>query len=157
MKVSLISIGKTKQAHILDGLKFYQKRLGHYVNYNMLELPDEKHTGKLSKNEQKRKEASRLLKHCPDASFVVALDEHGKDLSSVAFANWIQKRMNSGTRDLIFLIGGAYGHGEQVLKRANFNFSMSSLTFPHDLIRLLFSEQLYRAMTILKNEPYHHK
>lgn len=155
MKISLISIGQTKQVHVKQGLEFYQRRLRRYNPFEYLELPETK--GKISSIAlQKQAESERLLKSIDSTSFVVALDEYGQNMTSPQFASWMQQRMNQSTRRLVFCIGGAYGHGEALLARANLKLSLSSMTFPHDLVRLIFVEQLYRAFTILRKEPYHH-
>lgn len=155
MKISLISIGQTKQDHVKQGLEFYRRRLRRYNPFEYLELPETK--GKISSIAlQKQAESEHLLKAIDSTSYVVALDEYGQNMTSPQFAGWMQQQMNQSTRRLVFCIGGAYGHGEALLARANLKLSLSSMTFPHDLARLIFVEQLYRAFTILRKEPYHH-
>jgi len=154
VKLWLAAIGKTKTPFVADGLAHYEKRLVRYLPYERLELPDVK--GPLPEAEQKRREAERLLAALPHGATLVALDGKGKSLATEAFAAWLQGRMNAGTAHIVFAVGGAYGHGEDVLRRAELALSLSPLTFPHDLVRLIFAEQLYRILTILKGEPYHH-
>jgi len=156
VKLVLLSIGKTSQKHIQEGIKHYTARISRYMPIDIKELPDEKKVKGGIKG-QKDKEASKILSALPKSSCLVALDEYGTEMGSVQFAKWMQKRMNSGVKNLVFSIGGPFGHGSELLEKADFKISLSKMTFPHDLIRLLFVEQLYRAMTILKNEPYHHK
>lgn len=156
MKITLLSIGKTQQKHIKKGIEFYTDRISRYIPIEIKELPDDKKF-KGGVNGQKELEAEKLISAMPSSNFIVALDEHGKEMGSVEFSKWLQKRMNSGVKNLVFCIGGPFGHGQKLLSKANQKISLSKMTFPHDLIRLLFVEQLYRAMTIQKNEPYHHE
>ncbi len=155
MKIVLAAIGKTQQPFVREGLAFYAERLKRYAKVELLELPDAKKSAPTPKL-QKEQEAAQLLKAIPPTATVVALDEHGASFGSEAFADFLQKRMNAGGKELVFAVGGPYGHGPALLERAQSRLSLSSMTFPHDLVRLVFFEQLYRAFTILKNEPYHH-
>jgi len=157
VKISLVTIGKTKQAFVKEGLQFYQKRLKRYTSYNIVEIPEVKGAAKMDRTTLKAKESSNLLGSLPDNAILVALDEHGKSFRSMDFAKFLQQMMNQSTKHLVFAVGGAYGHDDALLKKAHTKVSLSDMTFPHDLIRLIFTEQLYRAFAILKNEPYHHE
>ncbi len=152
MKVSLLLIGKTEENFLQTGIKVYQNRLSRYMDFSIMELPELKNTKNLSEKEIKRKEAEMIFKKVSDKDFVLLLDEKGKDYTSVEFAAFIDK----ANRPITFIVGGAYGFDETVYKRANGLVSLSKMTFTHQMIRLLFIEQLYRAMTILNGEPYHH-
>lgn len=156
MKLLLLTQGKTKQAFIREGLLFYAERLSHYAPFELLEVPELTERG-LSKEQQKAREAERLLAKIPRDAYVVMLDEGGKSLRSQDFAKFIEARQNSAVKHLVFVVGGPYGHGQALRERANQSLSLSAMTFPHDLVRLLFTEQLYRAFSILRNEPYHHE
>ena len=152
MKITLILTGKTDDSFLIAGIKEYQKRIERYVDFNIIEITSLKNTKNLSKSEYKRKEAEIILKKLTEKDFVVLLDERGKEYSSIEFAAFIKKSQ----RSITFIVGGAYGFDEQVYKRANAQISLSKMTFTHQMIRLIFVEQLYRAMTINNNEPYHH-
>jgi 23S rRNA (pseudouridine1915-N3)-methyltransferase len=148
-------IGNTTEAFVLDGYKVFLKRLKHYIKVKEVVIPDIKDRKHLTAEQIKEKEAVFLLDKLTSANYSVLLDERGKEFSSVEFAGFLQKSMNAGTRELFFIIGGAYGVAESVKQKADYTISLSRMTFTHQFIRLLFTEQLYRAMTILKNEPYH--
>lgn len=135
----------------------YIKRLGFYISFELQIIPDLKKTKSLTESQQKQKEGELLLKHIDTSDEVILLDEKGKSYSSVAFSEVLQKKMNSGIKNLVFIIGGPYGFSEEVYSRANGKVSLSAMTFSHQMVRLFFIEQLYRAFTILKNEPYHHR
>jgi len=153
MKVRLLVIGRTKEAYAVEGVNHFAERVRRVLPFEIVELPDEKTKGP----GQKDREAERLLAALKADDFAVALDEHGKSLRSVEFARFVESRMNAGTRSLSFLIGGPDGHGDAVLKQAGLVLSLSPMTFPHDLARVIFTEQLYRAVSILRHEPYHHE
>jgi 23S rRNA (pseudouridine1915-N3)-methyltransferase len=157
MQIKLLVIGKTDDAKIMELIVMYQKRLSHYIKFEIEVLPDVKNTKNISESEQKEKEGQLILNKISIADFLVLLDEKGKSLSSEKFANFIQKNMNSGLKTLYFIVGGPYGFSEKVYQRAQYQLSLSSMTFSHVMVRLFFIEQLYRAFTILNNEPYHHK
>ena len=157
MQIKLIAIGKTDNPHLQSLITDYIKRLGFYCRFEFEILPDIKNAKNLSQLQQKEKEGELILKKLQSSDDLVLLDEHGKTYSSISYADWIQKKMNAGTKQLIFVIGGPYGFSEAVYARANCKISFSSMTFSHQMIRLFFVEQLYRAFTILKNEPYHHQ
>ena len=157
MKVDLIVVGKTDQAEVRSLVAAYLKRLNFYAKVTLTELPDLKNTRSLSVESQKRQEGEALLRQFGEGDYVVLLDEKGAQLRSVDFALWLQKRMNSGLRRLCFVIGGPYGFSPKVYERADGRLSLSAMTFSHQIVRALFAEQLYRAFTIIRNEPYHHE
>ncbi len=155
MRITLIQLGKTKFSYLQEGISDYHKRIQHYITFEEVSLPDLKNSKNLSVPEIKKREGEQVLKLIDKAAFLVLLDERGKQNSSEEFAEFVLKNMNSG-RDIVLLIGGAYGFSEEVYSRANDKISLSRLTFSHQLVRLIFAEQLYRAMTIIRGEPYHH-
>jgi 23S rRNA (pseudouridine1915-N3)-methyltransferase len=157
MKIKLIYVGKTSKRFLEDGEKEYTKRLKRYVPFEVVELPDIKNAKKRSEEEIKSLEAETILKHIKPNDLVILLDEKGKELTSVKFSKYIQKQFNSGSQGLVFIIGGPYGFSASVYERANDQLALSKLTFSHQMIRMFFIEQLYRALTILKGEPYHHQ
>ena len=135
----------------------YSQRLNHYVRFAITTIADVRNTKKLSEAEQKRLEGEAILKLISDSDHLTLLDEHGAEYRSIEFANILQRRMLSGTKRLVFVIGGPYGFSDTVYQRANSKISLSKMTFSHQIVRAIFTEQLYRAFTILKNEPYHHE
>jgi len=149
-------VGSTDKKFLLEGIEDYQKRLVHYLPFDIKVIPDIKNSRHLTADQQKEKEGKALLDAVSPGDELVLLDVDGTEYSSPGFAGWIEKRMLSGTRQVIFVIGGPYGFSDSVYKRADSKMSLSRLTFPHQLVRLLFIEQLYRALTIIKGEPYHH-
>lgn len=157
MKITLLTIGKTDDAYILEGIDKYLKRLKHYIKFEIQIIPDLKKTKNLSEEEQKNKEAELFLKNIQNTDYVVVLDERGSELSSLQFADFLNKRMIASVPNLIFLVGGPYGFDQSIYQRANYKISLSKMTFSHQMIRLFFVEQVYRAFTILKGEPYHHE
>lgn len=156
MIVRLLSIGKTTAPYLKTGVADYVKRLQHYVRFEYIEIPDVKISKGMNEEQVRNKEGEEISKHLESGAHVVLLDEGGKSFSSVQFAHHLQKRFNSGGKALIFVIGGPYGFSEEVFSKANEKLSFSRMTFSHQMVRLIAVEQLYRAMTILKNEPYHH-
>ena len=157
MKIKLIVIGKTKSKFLLDGENEYQKRLKHYCKFSELIIPDIKNARKLSKKELKEKEGNLILESLKNSDYVILLDDKGLALTSIEFSELLNKKMVSSTNELIFIIGGAFGFSESVYKRADAKLSLSKMTFSHQMTRLIFKEQLYRAFTILKGEKYHHE
>jgi 23S rRNA (pseudouridine1915-N3)-methyltransferase len=155
MRITLIQIGKTRSACLLEGISEYHKRIKHYINFDEITIPDLKNSKNLSFPEIRKKEGELVVQHFERSAYLVLLDERGRQTSSEEFADFIQKNMNSG-RDIVLLIGGAYGFSEDVYTRANDKIALSKMTFSHQMVRLIFAEQLYRAMTIVKGEPYHH-
>jgi len=156
MKIKLIAIGKTDSKDLQPLIEEYSKRLSFYVSFNIEIIPDIKNAKNLSKKQQKIAEGNELLKRIEKSDTIIILDEKGKTFSSVEFSVFLQKKMNSGLKNLIFIIGGPYGFSEEIYQRANAKISLSTMTFSHQMIRLFFIEQLYRGFTILRNEPYHH-
>ncbi len=157
MTITLLAIGKTDDANLISLIENYTKRLGFYVKFKLEIIPDIKNAKKLSEKEQKSKEGSVILGKLQKSDTLVLLDENGKQFDSVTFSSYLQKHMNSGIKNLFFVIGGPYGFSEEVYKRANGKISLSKMTFSHQMVRLFFIEQLYRGFTILRNEPYHHR
>lgn len=157
MNVKLLVVGKTDEAYLREGIAEYERRLGHYVRFELVVVPALKEARGLSPDEVKEREAVPLLKHLEKADRVVLLDEHGKQHTSVGFAQYIQKQMNAGVRNLVFVVGGAFGFAPRVQAEAHDKVSLSTMTFNHQMVRLFFVEQLYRAFTILNHEPYHNE
>lgn len=157
MTIKLLTIGKTDDKALQNLIDTYVNRLGFYNKFEIEIIPDLKKTKNLSVDQQKTAEGKLILEKVTPSDVVVLLDENGKQFSSEVFSEYIQKRLNSGMKQLIFVIGGPYGFSEEVYSRADGKISLSKMTFSHQMVRLFFVEQLYRAFTILKNEPYHHK
>lgn len=157
MKVTLITVGKTNNLYFKNAISDYQKRLKFYIPFEIEEIPDLKSTKSLSEEVQKQKEGEVLLKSFQDGDDVILLDDKGMEFTSLNFANFIEKKTVSGLKRLVFVVGGPYGFSPDVYNRANGKLSLSKMTFSHQMVRLIFVEQLYRAMTILKGEPYHHE
>ncbi|MEF9923272.1 MAG: 23S rRNA (pseudouridine(1915)-N(3))-methyltransferase RlmH [Muribaculaceae bacterium] len=157
MKITLVVIGKTGDSYLSEGINNYVKRLSFYIPFEIQYLADLKSTKNLSEIQQKQFEGQVLLKFFDPSDYVVLLDEHGKEFTSIDFSKYIEKKMHSVSKRLIFVIGGPYGFSQEVKAIANEKISISKMTFSHEMIRLIFTEQLYRAMTILNNEPYHHE
>ena len=157
MNIELIVVGKTDMKEVEALVAMYTKRLNHYVKFAITTLADVRNTKNLSAAEQKRMEGEAILRLVTDSDHLMLLDEHGLELRSIEFADLLQKRMSAGTKRLVFVIGGPYGFSDAVSQRANSKLSLSKMTFSHQIVRAIFTEQLYRAFTILKNEPYHHE
>jgi 23S rRNA (pseudouridine1915-N3)-methyltransferase len=157
MQIRLIAVGKTDNGAIQSLLEEYSKRLGFYIKFELEFIPDLKNSKNLSEASQKEKEGELILKKVQTSDELVLLDEQGKQYSSVDFSDYLQKKMNAGLKQLTFVIGGPYGFSEEVYQRANGKIALSKMTFSHQMVRVFFVEQLYRAFTILKNEPYHHQ
>lgn len=156
MKIVLVVIGKTDKDYLREGVRLYCSRIGHYVPFRMVEIPDIKGMSSLGKEQVKEKEADLILKCARPSDEVVLLDERGKERDSVTWASGLQERFLRDSRDLVFVIGGPYGFSKRVYDRADALMSLSRMTFSHQMARLIFLEQLYRAFTIIKGEPYHH-
>jgi 23S rRNA (pseudouridine1915-N3)-methyltransferase len=156
MKITFLTVGKTEDAYLKEGIEKYVKRLKHYTRLEIVELPELKNTKALTPEQQKVKEAEMILKKIGVTDHVILLDENGMELTSKQFAGYINKKAVSSGVNLIFIVGGPYGFDEQVYQRANDKLSLSLMTFSHQMVRLFFTEQLYRAFTIIKGEPYHH-
>lgn len=157
MTIKLLTIGKTDDKQLQTLIETYVKRLEHYNRFELEIIPDLKKTKNLTVEQQKVMEGKLILDKVNTSDFLVLLDENGKQYSSEGFSEYIQKRLNSGMKQLIFVVGGPYGFSEEVYQRANGKVSLSKMTFSHQMVRLFFVEQIYRAFTILRNEPYHHK
>lgn len=156
MKIQLWSIGKNHESYVQEGIEDFTSRLSKYFPVKWHLIPTPKNAGMLSEMDLKKKEGETILEFLKKDDYLVLLDERGKSLTSEKLADFIQTRANESTKTLVFLIGGAYGVDEAIFKRANFTWSLSHLVFPHQLVRLILAEQLYRACTILRNEKYHH-
>lgn len=156
MKTELILVGKTQNKHFIAAINDYVDRLSHYMPFNITTLPDLKQTKSLSEEQQKEREGEQILKLLQPSDTVVLLDERGKELRSIEYADWLQRRQATSRR-LVFIIGGPYGFSKAIYERANDMISLSRMTFSHQMVRLIFVEQLYRACTIIKGEPYHHE
>lgn len=156
MKALLILVGKTRDKLYSHAIDDYKGRIGHYVPFEIVTIPELKNTSSLTEQQQKDKEGEMILSHIQPSDMVVLLDERGVEQRSMEFAKWLQKMQNT-VRRLIFVIGGPYGFSSDVYRRANHQVSLSKMTFSHQMVRLIFVEQLYRACTIIKGEPYHHE
>jgi 23S rRNA (pseudouridine1915-N3)-methyltransferase len=157
MKITLLTVGKTEDAYIKEGIDKFIKRLKHYIKLDIVDLPELKNTKALTQEQQKTKEAELILKKLAATDQVVLLDEKGLEFSSVQFADYLDKKAISSVQNLVFVIGGPYGFDASVYQRANAQLALSRMTFSHQMVRLFFVEQLYRAYTIIKGEPYHHQ
>ena len=157
MKIEFCVVGKTNEAYLKDGLSVFEKRLSRYNPFEYVTLPDVKSAGKMSAIQLKEKEGQLILKRLQPEDKLILLDEKGKSYTSVQFAQYLEKLLQSNCRKLVFQVGGAYGFSEAVYQRANALLALSDMTFSHQMVRLFFLEQLYRAFTILRNEPYHNK
>ncbi|MBT5858918.1 MAG: 23S rRNA (pseudouridine(1915)-N(3))-methyltransferase RlmH [Flavobacteriales bacterium] len=157
MKIVLITIGKTSEKYLIEGIYQYKNRLKHYTNFEIMEIPNIKNSKNLSEAELMKKEGELILKQIQNSDHLVLLDDKGKDFTSPRFAQKLQQWMLSGKKRIVFVVGGAYGFSEEIYKRGNEELSLSKMTFSHQMVRLFFIEQIYRAFTILNNEPYHHE
>lgn len=157
MKIVLVVIGKTDASYFVEAIREYSNRLVHYIPFEMDVIPDLKNARNLSEIQQKEKEGELIQKALQPGDYLVLLDERGKEFISTAFASYLEKKMQTVPKRLVFVIGGPYGFSEKVYQAASERISLSKMTFSHQMIRLIFVEQLYRAMTILNNEPYHHE
>lgn len=157
MTIKLLAIGKTDNKELQKLIDDYQKRLGFYIKFEFEIIPDIKNSKNLTEDQQKQKEGELILSKLNPTDILILLDENGKQMDSVSFSNYLQKHMNSGIKQLVFVIGGPYGFSEEVYNKALGKLSLSKMTFSHQMVRLFVIEQLYRAFTILRNEPYHHR
>jgi 23S rRNA (pseudouridine1915-N3)-methyltransferase len=157
MKIMLLTVGKTEDAYIKEGIDKFIKRLKHYIKLEITDLPELKNTKALTPEQQKSREAELILKKITATDVVVLLDENGLEFSSVQFADFLNKKAIGSVQNLVFVIGGPYGFDASVYQRANAQLALSRMTFSHQMVRLFFVEQLYRAYTIIKGEPYHHQ
>ncbi len=157
MKITLLTIGKTNDKYLLEGMDKYLKRLKHYITFKLTELPELRNTKNLSEDQQKNKEAELIFKNISTTDQLILLDEKGMNLSSMQFSGFLNKKMSSSVQHLVFVVGGPYGFSNEVYNRAHEKISLSRMTFSHQMVRLFFLEQVYRALTIMKGEPYHHE
>lgn len=157
MKITLLTMGKTDVKWVREGLETYVARIGHYIRFSLTEIPELKNASALSQAQIKEKEGKLLMSAVSPSDEVVLLDEHGKEYRSVELAAMIDRKMASGGRDMVFVVGGAYGFSQEVYDRADSKISLSKMTFSHQMVRTIFTEQLYRAFTIIRGEPYHHE
>nr|WP_299389410.1 23S rRNA (pseudouridine(1915)-N(3))-methyltransferase RlmH [Allomuricauda sp.] len=157
MQITVLAIGKTDSTELTRLIHMYEKRLGHYIKFQLKVIPDIKNSKNLSESQQKEKEGELLLNQLQPSDVLVVMDENGKQLTSMEFSRFLQKKMNSGLRNLVLAIGGPYGFSDAVYQRSNEKLGLSKMTFSHQMVRLFLVEQLYRGFTILRNEPYHHQ
>ena len=156
MRITLLVVGKTTDVHIETLIQEYQKRLTHYIPFALQIIPELKNTKALTSEQQKQAEGELILRAITAATDLILLDEHGKEFRSIEFSDYLQKKMSAG-RDVVFVVGGPYGFSDAVYQRSNGKISLSKMTFSHQMVRLFFVEQVYRSMTILRGEPYHHE
>ncbi|MBQ7869557.1 MAG: 23S rRNA (pseudouridine(1915)-N(3))-methyltransferase RlmH [Prevotella sp.] len=156
MKTILILVGKTVNKHFAAGINDYTERIAHYMPFDIITIPELKNTKKLTEQQQKQMEGDLIAKQLQPSDTVVLLDEHGSEFRSVEFAKWLEQKRNTSRR-LVFVIGGPYGFSDRIYDRANEKISLSKMTFSHQMVRLIFTEQVYRACTIINGEPYHHE
>lgn len=157
MDIELLTVGKTGIKFVTDGMEEYAGRLKRYINYSIFCLPDVKKTSALTEKQQKEAEGEMILSRLQKSDYVVLLDERGREYTSMEFADFLQKQMLAGRKKLVFIVGGPYGFSQSVYARADTKLSLSRMTFNHEMVRLFFTEQVYRGMTILRGEPYHHE
>lgn len=157
MKIALLTVGKTDRDWVRQGLDIYVSRLKHYIPFSITEIPELKNVSALSRDQIKTREGELILKNVRPTDDVILLDEHGKEFSSTEFAKILQDKISYVGKDIVFIIGGAYGFSDAVYQRSNSKISLSRMTFSHQMVRAIFAEQLYRAFTIIKGEPYHHE
>lgn len=156
MKTILILVGKTVNKHFIAGIEDYSERISHYMPFEIVTIPELRNTKNISEEQQKISEGDLILRQIQPSDTVVLLDEHGKEFRSIEYARWLQQKQQTARR-LVFVIGGPYGFSDAVYSRSNEKISLSKMTFSHQMVRLIFTEQLYRACTIIKGEPYHHE
>ncbi|SHI84696.1 23S rRNA (pseudouridine1915-N3)-methyltransferase [Arenibacter nanhaiticus] len=157
MTIKLLALGKTDSKQLQHLMDEYQNRLRHYIKFELEIIPDIKNTKNLSESQQKEKEGAAILNRLNPTDQMILLDENGKQHSSMEFSKYLQKKMNTGLKQLVFVIGGPYGFSDAVYEKASGKISLSKMTFSHQMVRLFMIEQLYRGFTILRNEPYHHQ
>ena len=157
MQIELIVVGKTDSKEVSSLVEMYAKRVNHYCRFSIMTLPDLRNTKNLSSNQQNQSEGERILAQLTESDYVVLLDEHGKEFRSVEFATWMERKLSATGKRLVFIIGGPYGFSPRIYQTAQEKISLSKMTFSHQMIRMIFVEQVYRAMTILRGEPYHHE
>ena len=157
MKIKCILCSKTNESYWIEAMKYYEKKLKNYCSIEIIELPDLKNTKNMDQKTIKLKEGEQILAKLTSLDKVILLDDKGKEITSMQFSNWIIQQQNQSTKSIAFVVGGAYGFSDDVYKRANEKMSLSKLTFSHQMVRVIFLEQLYRSYSIINNEPYHHE
>lgn len=157
MEIILLTVGKTSSSYIISGIEDYSRRLKHYVPFKLMSIPDPRNVKNLTSSQRKDAEGTLLLQNLESSDLCILLDERGKEYTSIEFATFLEKSMASGKKRIVFVVGGPYGFSEAVYRRCDSKISLSRMTFNHEMVRLFFTEQIYRAMTILRNEPYHHE
>lgn len=157
MKITLLTVGKTDKSWVREGMDIYVSRLKHYIPFSVVEIPELKNVSALGKEQIKVREGELILKNIKPADDLILLDERGREFTSVELAKVIQDKISYAGKDIVFVIGGAYGFSDAVYQRANSKLSLSRMTFSHQMVRVIFIEQIYRAFTIMKGEPYHHE
>ena len=157
VKIVVLAIGKTDESWVQEGIYKYSKRLKHYISFEFVIIPDLKNRKNLSEGQQKEQEGKLILKQVHNTDALILLDEKGREVDSISFSNFLQQKMNSGVKRLLFVIGGPYGFSSEVYNKATSKIALSKMTFSHQMIRPFFAEQIYRAFSILKHEPYHHQ
>lgn len=157
MEIELLTVGRTLTGFVNAGIAEYEKRLKHYIPFSIVSLPDIRNTRSLTESRQKEMEGEQILGRIQPSDFIVLLDERGREYTSMEFSGFIEKLMLSGRKKIRFVVGGPYGFSDAVYSRADSKLSLSKMTFNHEMVRLFFTEQIYRAMTILRGEPYHHE
>ena len=157
MKIKLLLVGKTTEEYLREGIALYRGRISHYVQFEIVEIPELKGVPSLTREQIKAREGDLILKQLRDGDDVILLDERGKRFRSVDWARHLEQKMAHASRDIVFVVGGSYGFSDAVYSRSGSSLSLSDMTFSHQLVRLIFVEQLYRAFTIIKGEPYHHE
>jgi len=157
MKIALLQTGKTSERYLADGISIFTERIGKYTPFEIITVPESKRIRSMPEQEQKLREGEQQLRFFRNDDYIVILDEKGREYSTMEFSVWLEKSFMLQKKRILFVIGGAWGFSEEVRKRADMNLSLSRLTFSHQMVRLLFLEQLYRAFTIIKGEPYHHQ
>ena len=157
MRITFIVTGKTEDKYLIEGMEKYLTRIKHYIGFKVIEIPELKNTKSLTREQQKWREAELIAKHLVPTDQLILLDENGKEFSSVSFADYLNKKMLASVQNLVFVVGGPYGFDKSLEQRAREKISLSKMTFSHQMVRLFFVEQIYRAFTILKGEPYHHQ
>lgn len=157
MKITLLVVGKTNEKYLIEAIDVFEKRIKHYINFEIIVVPELKNAKNMPIAQQKEKEAEAILKHLQANDEVVLLDEKGAQYTSVGFSEFLAQKMNAGIKRIVFVVGGPFGFAQSVYDRSNAQLSLSKMTFPHQIVRLFFVEQVYRAMTIVKGEGYHHE
>ena len=157
MRITLLTVGKTDKKWVQEGIKIYADRLKHYIPFSITEIPELKNVSAFTKEQIKTKEGELILKNIRPSDDLILLDEHGKEYTSVEWSKFIEQRMSRSGKDIVFVIGGAYGFSQEVYSRSDAKVSLSKMTFSHQMVRAIFVEQIYRAFTIMKGEPYHHE